>query len=410
MTEGNWGEVRRPWNYSLGITPPRSLEAHGLPYRGEGLQITSNAGKTRRNRMLTLSMLALALPSLSLWYDKPAANWNEALPVGNGRLGAMVFGGVAEERLQLNDDTLWAGHIQDRHNPKALEALPQVRKLIFDGKNEEAARLAGQTMMGVPPTVQSYQTLGDLHLSQKLKGEATGYRRWLDLDAATVTTEFTVGKTRFRREVFSSHPDRVIVIRLTATGPARIDLDVTLDRPENFTTVSRGQDGLVMSGRAGKDGVQYEAALRARADGYLASGGGRLNVRGAKEVVITLAAATDYNFRDPAKPLKFDAKPMVDQANKKPIEDLTKKHLADYRSLFRRVNLDLGPQDPRPTNERREETRPTRNTEPQQRTIDRPTRSSDSGNSSSGRSSSGSNNSSNSSSGSKSATGRGGRN
>lgn len=302
-------------------------------------------------------MLALALPSLSLWYDKPAANWNEALPVGNGRLGAMVFGGVAEERLQLNDDTLWAGQIQDRHNPKALEALPQVRKLIFDGKNEEAARLAGQTMMGVPPTVQSYQTLGDLHLSQELKGEATGYRRWLDLDAAKVTTEFTVGKTRFRREVFASHPDRVLVIRLTATGPERIDLDVTLDRPENFTTVSRGQDGLVMSGRAGKDGVQYEAALRASADGYLASGGGRLNVRGAKEVVITVASGTDYNFRDPASPKKFDAKPMVDQASKKPFEDLAKKHLADYRSLFRRVNLDLGSQDPRPTNERLEQVR-----------------------------------------------------
>ncbi len=297
-------------------------------------------------------MLALALPSLSLWYDKPAANWNEALPVGNGRLGAMVFGGVAEERLQLNDDTLWAGRIQERHNPKALEALPQVRKLIFDGKNEEAARLAGQTMMGVPPTVESYQTLGDLHLSHKLKGEATGYRRWLDLDAATVTAEFTVGKTRFRREIFASYPDRVFVIRLTATGPERIDLDVTLDRPENFTTVSRGQDGLVMSGRAGKDGVQYETALRARADGYLASGGGRLNVRGAKEVVITLASATDYNFRDPAKPQKFDAKPTVDRAIKKPSEDLTKKHLADHRSLFRRVILDLGPQDPRPTNER----------------------------------------------------------
>ncbi len=101
---------------------------------------------------------------LTLWYEQPAANWNEALPIGNGRIGAMVFGGVADERIQLNDDTLWAGSVKDRVNPKALAALPEIRRLIFEGKNEEATKLADSSMMGVPPTVESYQTLGDIRI------------------------------------------------------------------------------------------------------------------------------------------------------------------------------------------------------------------------------------------------------
>lgn len=301
--------------------------------------------------MLTAAAL-LAASTLTLWYDKPAQNWNEALPVGNGRLGGMVFGGITDERIQLNDDTLWEGRIQDRVNPKAKEALAEVRRLIFEAKNEEASKLASQTMMGVPPTVESYQTLGDLHLLLRTTGTLTDYRRSLSLDDALAETEFRLGGTRYRRQVFASHPDRVLVVRLTAEGPDRIELDVKLDRPENSTTSSWGLDGLTMTGRAGKDGVRYEASVRAKTDGQIDSRNGTLSVSGAREVVLVLSSATNYNFRSPDRPIPYDSKPAVDKAIAKPFGDLLRAHLADYHKLFGRVSLDLGPQDSESTDRR----------------------------------------------------------
>lgn len=294
----------------------------------------------------------LAASTLTLWYDKPAQNWNEALPIGNGRLGGMVFGGITDERIQLNDDTLWEGRIQDRVNPKAKDALPEVRRLIFEGKNEEASKLASQTMMGVPPTVESYQTLGDLHLHLKTSGAATDYRRSLDLNGALAETEFRLGGTRYRRQVFASHPDRVLVVRLSAEGPDRIELEVKLDRPENYSTVIWGPDGLVMTGRAGRHGVRYEASLRAKSDGKVESKDGTLTVSGAREVVLVLSSATDYNFRSPDRPLPFDSKPAVNKAIAKSFGDLLMAHQSDYRRLFGRVSLDLGPQSPETTDRR----------------------------------------------------------
>jgi len=154
-----------------------------------------------------------------LWYRAPAEAWVEALPVGNGRLGAMVFGGVARERLQLNEDTLWAGGPYDPSSPEALAALPEVRRLVFEGRYLEAQTLAQERMMARPIRQMSYQTVGDLLLTFGVRSGATGYRRDLDLDQAVATTEYRLDGVGYRREIFASRPDDVIVVRLTADRP-----------------------------------------------------------------------------------------------------------------------------------------------------------------------------------------------
>ncbi len=300
--------------------------------------------------MIAAAILAMiAQPSQSLRYLQPAANWNEALPVGNGRLGGMVFGGVREERIQLNDDTLWEGKVEDRHNPNALAALPEVRRLIFEGKNEAASKLAGETMMGVPARVLSYQTLGDLHIKQQIEGEITGYSRRLFLALGIASTSFRCEDTSFERWVFASHPAGVIVVYFRATGPRALDLDIRLDRPENYETASVGQDGLHMFGRAGTEGVQYDAVLRAKGDGKISASHLGLRIRGAKELNLVLTTATNYNFADPANPLTQNrfakCKKVLDRALSRS-DELIEEHVADFRKLFDRVKLDLGQAPP----------------------------------------------------------------
>ena len=164
-----------------------------------------------------------------LWLRRPAAFWNEAFPVGNGRLGAMVFGAVADERLQLNEDTLWDGYPKNADNPKALEALPEVRRLLFEGKSHAARDLAGQTMLGVPKTINSYQSLGEL-LIETGHTEATRYRRTLDLATATATVSYESNGVTYTREIFSSPADDVMVVRFTASKKAALDLRIGLTR------------------------------------------------------------------------------------------------------------------------------------------------------------------------------------
>jgi hypothetical protein len=176
--------------------------------------------------ILTLSgNVAIAQPPaepLSLWYRQPARQWVEALAVGNGRLGAMVFGGVSQERIQLNEDTLWAGGPYDPANPDALEALPKERELIFAGQYREAHNLIGQKMMAKPLTQMPYQCVGDLLLEFPDANGVTDYRRDLNLDTAVATVAYTIDGVRYTREVFSSPVDQVIVIRLKADKPGKV--------------------------------------------------------------------------------------------------------------------------------------------------------------------------------------------
>lgn len=152
--------------------------------------------------------------NLVLWYNKPAEQWTDALPVGNGRLGAMVFGGIEREHIQLNEDTLWEGEPRDTNNPKALEALPKVQQLLFEDKNDAATKLAGETMLGVPHRVKSYQSLGDLFLEFSHDGDVTAYRRELDLDTGIAKTTYRYGDVNFSREVFATAVDNLIVVRI----------------------------------------------------------------------------------------------------------------------------------------------------------------------------------------------------
>ena len=176
------------------------------------------------------------LPDLALHYRQPARAWVEALPIGNGRLGAMVFGGAAQERLQLNEDTLWSGGPRDWNNPRAREVLPEVRRLLFAGKYAEADQLCGQ-MQG--PFNQSYLPLGDLLLTFDGAEAPTAYRRWLDLDSAIAAVRYSIGDATFTREAFASAPHQAIVIRLSCDRPARISftaVNLTNGAPPFFDT------------------------------------------------------------------------------------------------------------------------------------------------------------------------------
>ena len=274
---------------------------------------------------------------LKLWYRQPAAAWDEALPVGNGRLGAMVFGGVELERLQLNEETVWAGKRLNPDNPAALQALPEVRRLLFEGKELEATKLAEKAMLGIPPHVDSYQPLGDLWIELDGVEEAQNYRRWLDLEAAAAITEFELGGARFRREVFASAPDDVLVVRLSCERPFSARLRLT--RAEHGMTAPdpARTDTLVLRGRVKGEGVAFEARLEAEArGGSVSAGDSQLKIAGAHEVVLRLAAATDYRGRAPAAQV---ARTLT--AARRPFDELRRRHEADHRVYFERVKLEL---------------------------------------------------------------------
>jgi alpha-L-fucosidase 2 len=297
----------------------------------------------------------------SLWYDKPAAKWVEALPIGNGRVSAMVFGGVAEERLQLNEGTLWAGGPYDPVNPQAKEALPQVRQWVNEGKYRDAARLISERVMARPLGQMPYQTVGELLLSFPAAAEAANYRRELDLDKAMATTSFTSDGVRFTREAFASAPDNVIVLRLTADQPGRISFAATMKTPMRASVVTDGDDVLVMSGVGGDHGgikgrLKYQARVKVTAKGGRTSAGdGAIRVENADEVVLRIAAATSFKrFDDVSGDPGLITKSLIAEASGKPFSKLAADHLADYQPLFRRVTVSLGGTAPAalPTDER----------------------------------------------------------
>ena len=254
-------------------------------------------------------------PTTLLWYTHPAAKWDDALPVGNGRLGAMVFGRAGEEEVQINEDTYWTGGPYSTTVKGASKALPEIRRLIFDGEWVRAHRLFGRTLMGYPVEQQKYQSLGRLVLALGARGEVTGYRHQLDLDTAVVTTTYTQGGVRFTREVFVSPVDQVIVVRLTADRPGAISLTAQLRGQRNeahsnyatdyFRMDGYGPDGLIVRGKSadylGIEGrLRYESRLKAVADGGTVTvDDDTLAVRGADALTLLVAAATSFvNYND----------------------------------------------------------------------------------------------------------------
>src|SRR5678816_2031901 len=194
------------------------------------------------------SILNTADESLLLWYDKPASEWTEALPIGNGRLGAMIFGGPANERLQLNEDTLYAGSPYDPNNPEALHALPEARRLIFAGKYKEAHDLVGAKMMAQPIKQMPYEPVGVLRLAFAGHEGITNYRRQLDLNNAIAMVSYKIGATTFTREIFVSPVDQVVVVSLRADSPRQLSFSATFETPQKATVSTETPHTLVLRG------------------------------------------------------------------------------------------------------------------------------------------------------------------
>ena len=285
---------------------------------------------------------------LALWYRQPAKRWLEALPVGNGRLGAMVFGGVQQEKLALNESTLWSGAPSDSNvNPAGHERLAEIRQLLFDGKYGQAQLLCNQ-LLGRKNSYGTHLPLADLSLEfQSDFNTVTDYRRELDLDEGVAKVGFTAGGVRVTREVFASNPDNVLAMRLTCGQPGGLAFRLKLGNP--YTPQGKVEvagNTLVFSGHAweqmhsdGKTGVAFEGWVRVLAEkGSVTVVSNQLEVTGADAATILVAANTTFGGGDPASLCRQQ----IEAASGKPYAALRRAHVADHQGLFRRVTLQLG--------------------------------------------------------------------
>ena len=321
--------------------------------------------------LFVVSAFGASAADLTLHYTRPATEWVEALPVGNGRLGAMVFGGIHQERLQLNEDTLWAGGPYDPANPEARDALPQVRQLLADGDYEAAQNLAQQKLMARPLSQLPYQTLGDIMLTFSGGDVVHNYRRELNLDTAVAKTQYTSGggawAVRYTREVFASPVDQVIVVRLAAdrpnrpNQPAQLNFVLGAQSPQHSRSRTEGDDMLILEGRNGAaeniaGALTFEAKVKVSLEGgSLHADGQQLHVRGARSAVILIAAATSFRrYNDVSGDPAALNDATLRAAAAKTYDELLAAHTQEHQRLFRRVSLDLGRTDAAdlPTDER----------------------------------------------------------
>jgi alpha-L-fucosidase 2 len=286
---------------------------------------------------------------LSLWYRQPAKAWTEALPIGNGRLGAMIFGGVAEERLQLNEDTLWAGGPYDPVNPTAKTALPEVRRLVFESKFREANRLISAQVMAKPLRQMPYQTVGSLLLRFPDAAAVKNYRRELNLDTAVARVSYDVGGATFVRESFASPVDQVIVQRLSASRGGQISFTARMQTPQKATTTVDQGNTLVLQGVNGdadgiKGALKFQARVRLVTDGgEMTATGDEISVRNANSALLFIAAATSFKrFDDVSGDPDSIATSQIAAAARKDYEAVLKPHIDAHQNLFHRVSLDLG--------------------------------------------------------------------
>ena len=298
---------------------------------------------------------------LSLWYRQPATKWEEALPVGNGRIGAMVFGHVSNERIQLNEDTLWGGGPYDPVNPQAKAALPQVRQLVFDGKYSEAGKLINSKVISRPSSQMPYETAGELVLTFPDSAIVENYRRDLNLDTATTSVEYTDGGTQFMRQIFASPVDQVIVVRLTADKKGAVSFSARFNTPQKVVFETESGNTLVMRGTNAaasgiKGALQFQVRARVLADGgTVSTTSDSLAVTNADSVTILIAAATSYkNYQDVSGNPEAIVKSQINSAAKKKFDKLLAAHIEEHQRLFRRVSLDVGSSDSMklPTDER----------------------------------------------------------
>jgi alpha-L-fucosidase 2 len=324
---------------------------------------------------------------LKLWYTSPASQWVDALPIGNGRLGAMVYGGgavdpkaaesdqspgpvptdPAKETLQLNEDTLWSGFPMDGNNPEAKQYLPAVRKAVMEEKNYHLADDLCRKMQGL--FAEAYQPIGYLHVDCMQAGSATDYRRELDLASAVATTRYKVGDVTYERVAFSSAPDQAIVLRISASKPEQLNATVWFDGALVKSVQAVGGNRLLLTGKAAKhvagaghpdsevpvvysdvpgEGMYYAAVLEANVDGgQIRAHEDRLVIHGATICTLILTAATGYRGFDqkpdtPQNTVNALAVQQLDAASKQSYSTMLQRHVADYRKFFDRVTLSLG--------------------------------------------------------------------
>ncbi len=301
---------------------------------------------------------------MQLWYRQPATEWQtEVLPIGNGRLGATIFGGIEQDRMVLNEESIIAGPPIPEKRVGAYKYVEQAREAFFAGNYAECQRIMQEQVMGERISPRSYQPLGELSLLFDHSPEAQYYRRSLDIESAISTTEYTVDGIAYKRTYFSSYPDQVLVVRLEADSPGSLTFTAALSREGIAIVLPTGTDQLVLNGQADHDGkhlgVKFQGRLLAiPEEGTVNVIENQLRVERADSVTLLLAASTDYNFDAPYRPLTHDFDTVcletLREAAGKGYDRLRDDHTADHRSLFNRVALNLGDAGPVdiPTDER----------------------------------------------------------
>ncbi len=304
-------------------------------------------------------------PALS--FSRPAAKWTEAIPLGNGRLGAMDFGGVEDERFQINETTLWGGVPHNYTAPGAADHLDEVRRLIFQGKLTEAEKLA-ETMMGSPRLLMPYQPFCDLRLRFPKGGAPSAYHRGLDMTTAVASTDYIQGNVSFHRESFVSFPDQVLVVHMTASRPGQLTFSTSLDSPQPGTEVSttdsssihlagqiqpRQNSPRTWTGSWSEPGLRFAAGLKVLAEGgSVKSVGDHLEIAGADTVTLVFSNATSFrSYRDISGDPAAAVRKTLEHALSKPYAQLRAAHEADFGALFSRVQLRLGPGPSEPLNQ-----------------------------------------------------------
>lgn len=301
--------------------------------------------------------------ALTLWYKQPAVEWTEALPISNGRLGAMVYGGIQKEQLQINEDTLWSGGPHDYSNPEAYSHLAVVRSLLDKGEYDKAEAEAGK-MMGKPIKQMAYQPLGDLFLQFPQGEMAKDYRRELDLENAVSTVSYTIAGARMTRKTFSSKPDQAIVMRLDSNRRAQITFDLLMTSPHPYQSKIIGDNTLSMTGQIAPrkesslsgargligpwegEGMKFAAQVKVATEGgTLVAKDDKISVRDADSVTLAYVAATSFvNAKDMSANAVARAEKTLAAASSKSFEQLYQRHVKDYTALFGRVAIDLGGQ------------------------------------------------------------------
>ncbi|TAH08984.1 MAG: glycoside hydrolase family 95 protein [Sphingobacteriia bacterium] len=321
---------------------------------------------------IALQLIAQQKPMV-MWFNQPAyqppvfsyatkefketfhfeeKGWFEALPLGNGKMGAMVFGGVLNERIQLNEESLWDGYARDAVNPLALKSLPELQRMMFFDQTDSAEQLGIKTMKGVPQAIKPYQSLGDLFIQQlqsKKDTNYTNYRRWLSLDSAIAITQYTIAGITYKREVFASHPANIVVVRITCNKANALQLQIKLSREQDaVSTAAMGiENCIAMQGRVNcvddktgePKGMHFTSYVKAVASSgkVSISKQGLITVKDANELVLYISGATSYAGKNPDK----ICRQTISKISTQPFKNILKEHLSDYQLLYKRVKINL---------------------------------------------------------------------